>query len=126
MGALSGEEKWRLDRTGTPEGWLRRGRGSHAWRDPQGLRSGWSAPSISPAQLAGEVCQALGPGPTPSEAPSGPHWSWGHRKEAEGRTGEAGRRGPPGPEEQEGVEGVGPTHSSPGSLLSSQVQSPTL
>ena len=29
------------------------------------------------------------------------HWSWGDRKEAEGRTGEAGGRGPPGPEEQE-------------------------
>ena len=34
---VRGEEKWRLDRTGTPEGWLGVGRGSHAWRDPWGL-----------------------------------------------------------------------------------------
>ena len=32
-----GAEKWRPDGTGTPEGWLGEGRGSHAWRDPRGF-----------------------------------------------------------------------------------------
>ena len=36
-----------------------------------------------------------------SKAPSRLHGSWGHRKEAEGRTAEAGGRGPPRREEQE-------------------------
>ena len=38
-------EKWSLDRTGTPEGWLRGGMGSHTWRDPWGLRSGGAHPA---------------------------------------------------------------------------------
>ena len=75
MGGLRGEEKWRPDRTGTPEGWLREGRGSHAWRDPQELGSGGSMGRVSPAQLAGEVCPALGLGPMPSEVLSGLGWS---------------------------------------------------
>ena len=41
-----------------------------------------SGPSIFPAQSAREVCPALGLGPTPSVVPSGPGWSWGHRREA--------------------------------------------
>ena len=93
MGALRGKEKWRPDRTGAP-------RGSHAWRDPQGLGSGGSMPRISPAQSARDVCPALGLGPTPSEASSRPRWSWG----IGGRPGENKRgrwRGPPGQEEQE-------------------------
>ena len=49
-----------------------------------GLRSGGSAPSISLAQSAREVFPALRLGPTPSEVPSGPHGSWGHRREARG------------------------------------------
>ena len=28
-------EKWRSDGTGTPEGWLGKGRDSHSWRGPQ-------------------------------------------------------------------------------------------
>ena len=52
MGGLSGEEKWRPDRTSALEGWLEGGRGSHTWRDPRGLRSRGNALSISPAQLA--------------------------------------------------------------------------
>ena len=84
MGGLGREEKWRPDRNGTPEGWLRRGRVSHPWRDPQGLRSGGRTPSVSPAQSAWEVCPALWPGPLPSEAPSRPRWSWGRRREARG------------------------------------------
>ena len=110
-------------RTG-PEGWLRRKGFPHLER-----RLGpWirrSTPSISPAQLAGEVCPAMGLG-TPSEAPSGPRWSWGNRREAEGEQ-----------ERQAGgalqdwrsrwrVEGVGLSHLGPGSLLGTQVGSTTL
>ena len=53
-GAVRGEEKWRLDRTGAPEGWLGEGRGAHAWRDLQrlGCCGGGSVPSVCPAQLA--------------------------------------------------------------------------
>ena len=77
------------DRTGAPEG----EGGSHSWRDPQRLGSVGSAWSVSPAQLAGEVCPALGPGPMPSEAPFRLHWSWGHRREVgENRRGR--REGP--------------------------------
>ena len=54
MGGLRGEEKWRLDRTGTPEGRLRGGRGCHAWRDARGLRPGGSALSASPVQSPGK------------------------------------------------------------------------
>ena len=58
------------------------GRGSHAWGDPRGLGSEGSGPSISPAQSAGDVCPALGPGPMPSEVLSRPGWSWGCRRKA--------------------------------------------
>ena len=63
---------------------------------------------------------------TPSEAPSGPCWSWGRRRKAgaeqERQVGGAlwDRRS------QRGAEGVCPTHSTPGSLLGSQVGSPAL
>ena len=33
-GRVGGEERWRWDRTGTPEWGLGEGRGSHAWRGP--------------------------------------------------------------------------------------------
>ena len=33
---VRGEEKWRRDGTGTPEGWLKEGRGSHAQRGKLG------------------------------------------------------------------------------------------
>ena len=58
-GGVRGEEKWRPDRTGAPEGWLGEGRGSHAWRDPQGLgRPGearWASPLLTwaPGSLLG-------------------------------------------------------------------------
>ena len=71
------------DRIRAPEGWLRGGF-FHVWRDPWGLKSGGSTPSISPAQSAGGVCPTLRPGPTPSEVPSRPCASWGHRREDEG------------------------------------------
>ena len=110
-----GEEKWRPDRTGAPEGWLRRGRGSHAWRDPQGLRwGGWSAPSVSPDQSAREVCLALRPGPTPSEAPSRPHWSCGCREEAGGE--QERQAGEVLGDWRRAAEGVCPTHTSPAGL----------
>ena len=54
---VRGEEKWRPDRTGTPEGWVGEGRGSHTWRDPQGLGgSVGSTPSVSlPNQAWGSL-----------------------------------------------------------------------
>ena len=45
VGGLRGEKKWRPDRTSVPEGQLRGGRGSHAWRDTQGLGSGETCPA---------------------------------------------------------------------------------
>ena len=110
MEGLRDEEKWRLDRTGAPEGWLRVGRGSHAWRDPRGFGSGESAPSVSPPQSAREVCPALRPGPTPTEASPQPHWSRGvgptpgeeKEKQAGGDLQERRSR--------RGTEGVGPNH----------------
>ena len=32
LGGMRGEEKWRRDGTGAPEGWLGEGKGSHTWR----------------------------------------------------------------------------------------------
>ena len=32
LGGVRGEEKWRRDGTGAPEGWLGEGKGSHAQR----------------------------------------------------------------------------------------------
>ena len=80
MGGLRGEEKWRPDRTSASEGWLRVG----GFPIPAGTLGGsdQGGSMLSPAQLAGEVCLALGLGPTPSEAPLGPRGSWGHRREA--------------------------------------------
>ena len=77
-------EKWRPDRTGAPEGWLGGERGSHTWGDPWGLRSGGSSPSVYPGHSAREGCPVLRRSPTSSEAPSGPHGSWGCRREARG------------------------------------------
>ena len=40
----------------------------------------------------GEIAELPGPSPAlQGPPPPQPHWSWGHRKEAEGRTGEAGK-----------------------------------
>ena len=47
MGGLRGEEKWRMNSTGAPEGWQRVGKVSHAWMDPWGLGSGGSALRVS-------------------------------------------------------------------------------
>ena len=72
-GERRGEEKWRLDGTSTPEGWLGEGRSSHTWRDPQGFGGcGENAASVSPAQSgpgkpAGLPGQVL-PTPRPSLA----------------------------------------------------------
>ena len=64
----------------------------------------------------------------PSPTPNPPHWSWGHRREA--REIRRGRReGPsqtPDLRTRRGEEAVCPAHSSPGSLLGSQVRSPAL
>ena len=125
MGGLRGEEKWRPDRTSTPEGWLGGGSGSHAWRDPRGLGLGERAQRF-PCPVSLEACPALRLGPMPSEALLQPHWSWWHRREGRGRTGEAGGRGPPGLEEWERSRGQLPTYSGPGSLLGSQAGAPTL
>ena len=38
MGGVKGEEKWRWDRTGTPEGRLGEGRSSYTQRDPPTVR----------------------------------------------------------------------------------------
>ena len=35
---MGGEEKWRPDGTGAPEGWLGEGKGSHAGRGPLTMR----------------------------------------------------------------------------------------
>ena len=123
MGGLRGEEKWRPDRTSTPEGWLGGGSGSHAWRDPRGLGLGERAQRF-PCPVSLEACPALRLGPMPSEALLQPHWSWGHRREA----GEIRRDRweEPSWTSWRGEEGVCPTHSSPGSLLGSQMRSPAL
>ena len=65
------EEKWRPDRTSTPEGWLRRGRVSHAWRDPQGLRSQGSGSNVSLTQSAREGCPNLCRILNPQRSPPG-------------------------------------------------------
>ena len=114
QGTEWGEVEARQDQR--PWGAAEKGEGFPHLEGPSGARIGGSTPSISPAQLAREVCLTLRPGPTPSEDPCRPRWPRGCR----GRTGEAGGRGPPGPA------GVCPTHSSPGSLLGSQVGSPAL
>ena len=72
------------------------------------------------------ACWAPRPVPCPPKHPPGHVCPWGHRKKAEERTGEADGRGPLRPESRRGEEGVYPPHSSPGSLLGSQVRSPAL
>ena len=122
MAELRGEEKWRLDRTGVPEGWLRRGRGSHAWRDSQGFGSGkvafllpnrlgnsaWLSGRVlcrkeqralaPPTQVQGD-CLAPRLVPCTPKAPPG-HMGPGGIGGRPGRSGEAGRRVPPRLEEQ--------------------------
>ena len=75
-----GEVEARQDQR--PWGVAERGEGFPILEGPLGAQiGGGSAPSVSPAQSAGEVCLALRPCPTPSEVPSGLGWSWGHRRE---------------------------------------------
>ena len=91
-----------------------------------GCSDGGSRPSVSPAQLAGEVCLALRLGPTSSEVPSGLGWSWGLRREARREQERQAGGALQDQRSRKGAEGVCPAHSSPGSLLGSQVGSPAL
>ena len=123
-GGLRGEEKWRLDRTSAPEGWLGGGRVSHTWGDPQGLRSGGGCQSRAdwagrPARLPGQILCPQRPLP----GHIGPRVV-GEREEG-GRKGETdGERGTLQDREiREGVAGVSPTHLAPGSLQGSQTRS---
>ena len=111
---VRGEEEWRPDGTRTREKQLGGGRGSHAWRDPEGLGGSGGVHLVFPLpSRPREACGAPGPGPPTSEAPSGLRWSQGHRREVGGRRGEAGGRGPSGRRIRGGVEGVSPAHSGP-------------
>ena len=119
MGGLRGKKKWRSGRNGTPEGWLRRGRGSHTCRYPQGLGSGESMPSTSPAQSAREVCLAIGLGPITQKLPLGHVGPGG----IGGRIGENRRSRQEGSSGARGAgekKGVCPAHLSMGKLLSAQ------
>ena len=71
------------------------GRGSLGGAGEEQRMITWPTQPGKPAELPGRS-PALQVPPLPVAA-----WSWGHRKNAEGRTGEAGGRGPPGQEEQE-------------------------
>ena len=91
---------------------------------PLGAQIRGSGPSVTPAQSAGEVSPALGPGPMPSEVPSGLGWSWRCKREA-GRQQERQVGGALQDERSsKGAEGICPAHSGPGSLLSSQADLP--
>ena len=122
-GELQGEEKWRLERTSAPEGWLGEGRGSLAWRNPRGLGgSEGSAPSVCPAQLgpqkpAGlpdQVLCSLRP-PLGRVAPRGIGGRWGEEKRA--------GRGPPDQRIKGSMEGISPTHLAPRTPLGFRVWS---
>ena len=112
-GGVRGEEKWRPDRTNTPEWCLREGRSSLTWRDSQGARRIWGGvegvyPTHSgpgkPAGLLGLVVHSPGPplgrvglgrvGPF-SGSPSGLH-----RREAGGEEERQTGKGPQGSEDQ--------------------------
>ena len=73
-GRERGEEKWRLDRTGAPEGWLGEGRGSYAWRTLRGMEKQEAAclvfplPSWTPGRLLDSQ-----PEFSTLRGPSGPH-----------------------------------------------------
>ena len=97
---MRGEKKWKPDRTSsTPEGWLGGRKGSHAWRDPQGLRgSGVSIPRGEPigqGRPVGLPGRVLHP-PRPLPGRVGPRdiggRRWGRRGEADGE-GISGIRG---------------------------------
>ena len=99
---MRGEEKWRPDGTGALEGWLGEGRGSHAWRDPQGLGGSGGV------QLAFPLPR---PGPRLSGAPSdcvGPRGVVGERR------GEADGEGPSRIRGSGEMQLVSPAHSCPG------------
>ena len=72
----------------------------------------------------GSLLSSQAGNPSPSKAPSGPHGSWGHRREA----GEIrrGRREEPSRRSRREAEGDCPAYKRPGSLLGSQVRSPAL
>ena len=54
-----------------PEGWLRAGRGSHAWRDPWELRSGGAGPALPLPNQQGKSAQLLGRVLCPQRSPLG-------------------------------------------------------
>ena len=71
--------------------------GGALWEEQERSRGRLPRPlgAREPSELPGRSPALQGP-PSPW-----PHSSWGHKRKAEGRTGEASGRGPPGPEEQE-------------------------
>ena len=83
---MRGEEKWRLDRTGTPQGWLGEGRGSHARRELRGLRGSGGARLASPLpSLALGSLQGSSAGSSTLQGPVGPRAIGGRRGEEEER-----------------------------------------
>ena len=100
-GGVRGKEKWRQNRTHTPEGWLGGGEGLPCLEGPPGAqRIRGSTPSISPAQSGPGKPVGL-PGwvlypPRPPLGCSGPRGVGGRQ----GRRGEVDRRGPPESEDQ--------------------------
>ena len=85
-------------------------------------RSGRGAEAVCPTHLGtGSLLSSL-TGPLPSKAPPRPRGSFGAQEAGKGDQKRQGK-GPFG-RSGRGEEGICPAHSSPGSLLSSQVRSP--
>ena len=110
------------DRTGAPEGWLRGGGVPTPGGTFGGLDQGALCPEFPLPNCLGKSSQLLVWVLHPQRPPSGLCWSWGRRREA----GREQERQSGGALQDWRVEGVCPTHSSLGSLLGSQMGSPTL
>ena len=120
MGGLKGEQKWRLDRTGAPEVWLRAGRGSGNHPVPgrtlRGSDQGGARPAFPLPNWLGKSARLSGRVLCPQKSPLD--------RVGPGGTGERpgeNRRGSAlwDTRSRRGAEDVCPTHLGPGSLLSS-------
>ena len=102
MGGLREEEKWKLDRTGTPEGWLRGGEGFPHLEGHSGAQSRGLGPAFPLSNRPGKSAWLSDRVLCPQRSPpglAGPGDVGGRP----GRSGEAGRRGPPEWEEQKSL-----------------------